>query len=85
MCMPKISSRRATYCIWSTRRRYGLARDALPLEEAERMRARRADAHALLARDRDHVAANAAQLVGDLAGRVQTGVAISSTDCISSG
>ena len=43
-----------------------LRRDALPLEERERMRARGADAHASLARDAADEAAQRAQLLGDV-------------------
>ena len=43
-------------------------RDPLALEEAERMRARRADAHPLLAPDLAHVRAQLQQLALDVAG-----------------
>ena len=42
-----------------------LGRDALPLEERERMRAGRADAQALLPPDVRHVAADAEELLPD--------------------
>ena len=61
-----------------------LRRDPLALEERERMRAGRADAQALPARDLAHVRAELPQLASTSAGVWQTGVAISITDCISS-
>ena len=61
-------------------------RDPLRLEQAERVRAGRADAQRLLRRDRGDVLAQLAELAVDVRGACrQTGVAISSTDCISSG
>jgi hypothetical protein len=60
-------------------------RDPLPLEQAERMRPGRADAEALLRRDRVTYARSAAARARRRPASGRPGVVISITDCISSG
>ena len=68
--MPKISSRRAMYCIGRRAPIAVLGGDPLALEEAEGVRPRGAEAAALRARDLGHVARAAAAARADLGRRV---------------